>query len=50
MANDDPARTDRRGCGMIAVGLLLLLAFIGWLATQPTDSRRTNEVLADEAV
>lgn len=45
-SGDNPEKVNRRGCLVFSAFGLLILAIVGWLAFQRTDSQQANEVLS----
>jgi hypothetical protein len=47
MQNNDPGKTNRRGCYVFLAALALVIAAIVWLAFQPGNRQQVNEVLGE---
>jgi hypothetical protein len=48
--DDNPEKTNRRGCYVILAVLALVIAVIVWLATLPGDSQQSNEALGEVSI
>jgi len=44
---DNPQSVNRRGCFFMLAAALLILALVGWLASQPGDRQQVNESISE---
>jgi len=46
----DPQVTNRRGCYLFLITLVLVALLIGWLATESQDEQQANEAISESAL